>query len=95
MLVLISYDIKFDVDGQTRLRKVAKECLNYGQRVQNSVFECEMDMAEARLLENRLKKIINLECDSVRFYFLGSYDRIKFRHIGVRKGIDINNVVIV
>lgn len=95
MLILISYDIKFDSNGQTRLRKIAKECMNYGQRVQNSVFECEMDMTEARLLENRLKKIINLECDSVRFYFLGSYDKIKFRHIGIRKGIDINDTVIV
>lgn len=95
MLILISYDIKFDAGGQARLRKIAKECTNYGQRVQNSVFECEMDMAEARLLENRLKKIIDLERDSVRFYFLGSYDRIKFRHIGVRRGIDINDAVIV
>lgn len=95
MLVLISYDIKFDVDGQARLRKVAKECLNYGQRVQNSVFECEMNMAEARLLENRLKKIINPDRDSIRFYFLGSYDKIKFRHIGIRRGVDITDTVIV
>lgn len=96
MLVLITYDIKMDgASGAARLRKVARECVNYGQRVQNSVFECELDWSEARALEARLSEIIDPEFDSVRFYFLGSYDKIKFKHVGKRRGIDINDAIIV
>ena len=72
MLVLITYDVNTQTAaGRTRLRKVAKECTNYGQRVQNSVFECQMDAAKCRQVKDILEKIIDKETDSLRFYYLG------------------------
>ena len=73
MLVLITYDVNTsDVEGRKRLRKVAKQCQNYGQRVQNSVFECLIDTAQLKLLRTSLIDIIDAEKDSLRFYFLGT-----------------------
>lgn len=72
MLVLITYDVNTsDAAGRGRLRRIAKECVNYGQRVQNSVFECLLDTAQCRKLQNELCKIIDPEKDSLRFYYLG------------------------
>ncbi len=68
MLVLITYDVNTeDAKGRTRLRKVAKECVNHGQRVQNSVFECILDAGQCKLLKAKLLEIIDLEKDSLRF----------------------------
>lgn len=73
MMVLITYDVDTTSSlGKKRLRKVAKECVNYGRRVQNSVFECLLSEAQFCLLRSKIKNIINEEEDSVRFYFLGN-----------------------
>jgi CRISPR-associated protein Cas2 len=72
MMVLVTYDVETTTSiGRTRLRKVAKSCVNYGQRVQNSVFECVLDPAQFSELKNRLLSIIDEEKDNLRFYFLG------------------------
>lgn len=72
MLMLITYDINTETkEGQKRLRKAAKVCTNYGQRVQNSVFECSITPAQYLLIKDNLKKIINPKTDSIRFYRLG------------------------
>ena len=69
MLVLITYDVSTqDKAGKTRLRKVAKECVNYGQRVQNSVFECILDASQTLILKDKLLSLIDEETDSLRFY---------------------------
>lgn len=71
MLVLITYDVSLDEKGARRLRQVAKVCTNYGQRVQNSVFECILDRAQYTIVKHQLNEIINQDCDSIRFYLLG------------------------
>lgn len=89
MLVLISYDVNTeDAAGRRRLRKIAKQCLNYGQRVQNSVFECSVDAAQLRGLEARLVAEMDQEKDSLRFYNLGNNYSEKVRHYGVKPGYD-------
>lgn len=96
MLVLITYDVNtVNKEGKTRLRKVAKQCLNYGQRVQNSVFECELDSAKYTEVQNILEKIIDKEKDSLRFYALGNNYKRKVIHIGVKPSCDINDPLIV
>lgn len=83
MLVLITYDVNTeDADGRRRLRKIAKECVNYGQRVQNSVFECLLDNAQCRSLQNTLCKLMDSEKDSLRFYYLGKKYENKIEHFG-------------
>ena len=73
MLVLITYDVNTeDTAGRKRLRQIAKQCVNYGQRVQNSVFECLLDPAQCKLLQAKLCAIMNSEKDSLRFYYLGN-----------------------
>ena len=73
MMVLVSYDVSTSTaEGRRRLRKVAKECVNYGQRVQNSVFEVDVDYGTFLKLKDRLMKIIDEEQDSLRFYYLGN-----------------------
>lgn len=72
MFILITYDINTtSKDGRKRLRNVAKTCLNYGQRVQNSVFECKVDEGQLRIIKHQLEEIIDKEKDSLRFYRLG------------------------
>jgi len=89
MLVLVSYDVAMnDERGPKRLRRVAKTCQNYGQRVQYSVFECIIDPAQWAVLREQLIKEINSEEDSLRFYFLGSNWRRRVEHIGAKKTID-------
>ncbi len=89
MLVLITYDVSTQTtEGRKRLRKVAKECVNYGQRVQNSVFECLLDASQMLKLRNKLLGLIDEEEDSIRFYYLGTkYDK-KIEHYGVKSGYD-------
>lgn len=85
MMVLITYDVEtVSASGKRRLRKVAKQCVNFGQRVQNSVFECVVDPAQLAELKHRLENIIDHEKDSVRYYNLGSKWISKVEHIGVK-----------
>ena len=85
MLVLITYDVNTsDVEGRKRLRKVAKQCQNYGQRVQNSVFECLIDTAQLKLLRTSLIDLIDAVKDSLRFYFLGTTSQTKIEHVGAK-----------
>ncbi len=95
MLVLITYDVNTQTaNGRKRLRKVAKECINYGQRVQNSVFECVMDSAKCRQVKDILEKIIDKEKDSIRFYYLGNNYKNKVDHIGIKESYDVEGPLI-
>lgn len=95
MLVLITYDVNTETAaGKARLRKVAKQCVNYGQRVQNSVFECNMDAAKCRQVKAILEGIIDKEVDSLRFYYLGDNYKRKVEHIGAEPGFDVTETLI-
>jgi len=95
MLVLITYDVNTETEGgKKRLRKVAKQCINYGQRVQNSVFECVMDAAKCRQVKEILLEIIDKERDSLRFYYLGNNYKGKVEHYGVKKSFDVEGELI-
>ncbi|MBN1767359.1 MAG: CRISPR-associated endonuclease Cas2 [Prolixibacteraceae bacterium] len=96
MMVLITYDVETITSaGRKRLRKVAKECKNYGQRVQNSVFECNIDPALFAALKYRLVNIIDKEKDSLRFYFLGNNWQKRVDHEGRETAFDIEGTLIV
>lgn len=96
MMVLISYDVSTtSSDGRTRLRKVAKECQNHAQRVQNSVFEADLDYSAFLRLKDRLLKLIDLEEDSLRFYYLGNNWEKKIEHVGAKKTYNPEGVIIV
>lgn len=85
MLVLITYDVNTeDAAGRKRLRQLARQCVNYGQRVQNSVFECLVDPAQCRSLQAKLCKIMDPEKDSLRFYYLGDRYEKKIEHFGAK-----------
>ncbi len=85
MLVLITYDVNTeDPAGRRRLRQIARQCVNYGQRVQNSVFECLLDPAQCRGLQSKLCKLMDPEKDSLRFYYLGSRYESKIEHFGAK-----------
>lgn len=85
MLVLITYDVSTqDSAGKKRLRKVAKECVNYGQRVQNSVFECILDASQTLILKDKLLSLIDKDKDSLRFYYLGNKYQTKVEHFGTK-----------
>ena len=95
MLVLITYDVNTEpAAGRTRLRKVAKQCVNYGRRVQNSVFERLLDQAQSLLLKEKLSEIIDNEVDSLRFYYLGNNYETKVEHIGIERGIRADQTLI-
>ena len=94
MLVLITYDVNTeDAAGRKRLRQIAKQCVNYGQRVQNSVFECLLDTAQCRLLQAKLCKIMDPGKDSLRFYYLGNRYENKIEHFGVKTSYDPEGVL--
>lgn len=96
MLVLITYDVNTETKaGKTRLRKVAKECVNYGHRVQNSVFECILDYGECRKVKHILEKLIDKDHDSLRFYYLGNKYENKVEHIGIKESFNVEDVMIV
>ena len=85
MLVLITYDVNTeDAAGRKRLRQIAKQCVNYGQRVQCSVFECMLDAAQLKLLEAKLCSIMDPERDSLRIYRLGDHYEKKVTHHGAK-----------
>lgn len=90
MLVLITYDVNTETEaGRKRLRRVAKQCVNYGQRVQNSVFECQVDAVKYREIKAILEELIDKEKDSLRFYNLGDKYKNKVEHIGAKPGYDV------
>ena len=95
MLVLITYDVNTETAaGRKRLRQVAKQCTNYGRRVQNSVFECILDNAQCVTLKAILADIIDESVDSLRFYYLGNKYQAKVEHMGVDRGIAVDDTLI-
>lgn len=95
LLVLITYDVNTETAaGRTRLRKVAKQCVNYGQRVQNSVFECVLDAAKCREVKHILEGIIDKDKDSLRFYYLGNNYKEKIEHVGAKESRDIEGILL-
>ena len=95
MFVLVTYDVETKTPaGQKRLRRIAEACLDYGVRVQNSVFECNVEPAEWERLKARLLDIYDAEADSVRFYFLGSNWQRRIEHYGVSDAPDVEGVLI-
>ena len=96
MMVLITYDVSTqNAAGKSRLRKVAKECVNYGQRVQNSVFECVLDASQLLQLKDRLVSLINEKEDSLRFYYLGNNYKTKVEHFGAKSTYEAEGVLMV
>jgi len=96
MMVLITYDVEtVTLAGERRLRRMAKECQNYGQRVQNSVFECVLTEAQFTLLRNKITSIIDEEKDSVRFYFLGKNWNNRVEFIGKKTSFDVTSELII
>ena len=86
MMVLITYDVNTeDAVGRKRLRQIARQCVNYGQRVQNYVFECMLDPAQCKLLQAKLLSIMDPDKDSLRFYYLGSRYEKKIEHFGCKQ----------
>ena len=95
MLILVCYDVNTETSaGKTRLRKIAKECVNYGSRVQNSVFECILDNTQYLILKNILAEIIDEKMDSLRFYYLGNSHKGKVEQIGRKQGIQVEEALI-
>lgn len=96
MYILVTYDVDTtDKDGQKRLRRVAKACLDHGQRVQNSVFECELTDAQFCLLKDCIKQIIDTETDSVRFYHLNKNENRRVEVLGVETAYNVANAIII
>ena len=95
MLVLITYDVNTETAaGKKRLRQVAKQCVNYGRRVQNSVFECILDNAQCVMLKSILSEIIDEDVDSLRIYYPGNKYKTKVEHIGVDRGTAVDQPLI-
>jgi CRISPR-associated protein Cas2 len=95
MLVLITYDVATTTGaGRRRLHRVAKACLDFGQRVQNSVFECQVDPSQWTRLRLRLLDIVELHEDSLRFYFLGKHGRERVEHHGTKASVDLEGPLI-
>lgn len=95
MLILVTYDVDTtSTEGRRRLRNVAKECQNYGQRVQNSVFECIVDFSQYTRLKLDLKQVIDEKQDSIRFYKLGNNYVMKVETLGVKLGYDMEGDLI-
>jgi CRISPR-associated protein Cas2 len=94
MMVLVSYDVSMNENGPKRLRRVARACKDFGQRVQFSVFECNIDPAQWTLLRQRLIDEIIPEMDSLRFYFLGSNWKNRVEHVGAKKVLDLEGPLI-
>jgi len=96
MFVLVSYDVTTkDADGKKRLRKIAKICQNYGQRVQNSVFECYLDYSQFLIVRAQLLTIMNTDEDSIRFYLLGNNPEKKVEHYGIKPSYSADDVFFV
>ena len=95
MLMLVAYDVSTQTaEGRRRLRRVARTCLDFGQRVQNSVFECEVDPAQWAALRARLIAEIDASLDSLRFYRLGAEGRRRVEHVGAKPAADLEGALI-
>ena len=95
-MVLITYDVNTESEaGKKRLVQVAKQCQNYGQRVQNSVFECILEPALLKQLQHRLAEIIDPKKDSIRYYYLGDQWQNRVEHVGAKKSINLEGPLIV
>ena len=95
MMVLITYDVNTDTNaGKKRLRLIAKQCVNNGQRVQNSVFECKVDPAQLAELKHRLATIIDKDKDSIRYYYLGNNWERNINHIGIKTSYNPDGPII-
>lgn len=95
MLVIISYDVSTSSpEGAKRLRHIARVCENFGQRVQNSVFECNIDNAQFLLLKQRLLDEADLKSDSLRFYFLGDKGKGRYEHHGAKPSLDLEGLLL-
>jgi CRISPR-associated protein Cas2 len=95
MLMLVTYDVNTEtIAGRRRLRRVARACLDYGQRVQQSVFECELDPAQWTVLRARLLGEIDIGLDSLRFYRLGAEGRRRVEHIGAKPTLDLEGPLV-
>lgn len=89
MMVLVTYDVSTQSKaGKSRLRRVARVCVDYGQRVQNSVFECLVDPIQFEELKNKLESIIDIEEDSLRYYLLGRNWKRRVEHVGAKESYD-------
>lgn len=96
MYILITYDVDTtSKDGAHRLRCVAKACMDYGQRVQNSVFECEVTEVQYCLLKERIKSLIDISLDSIRFYILSKNENRRVEVIGVEIAYKVNDTFII
>lgn len=96
MYILVTYDVDTTAkEGQKRLRRVAKACLDHGQRVQNSVFECELTDAQFCLLKERIKRIIDAKTDSVRFYHLNKNENRRVEVLGVETAYNVDSAIII
>lgn len=96
MMVLITYDVNTgSAQGRKRLRQIAKQCVNYGQRVQNSVFECVLDATQCKQLQQKLLALMDQETDSLRFYYLGNHYQTKIEHFGSRISYEPEGTLIV
>lgn len=96
MLVLVTYDISMDdLDGKRRLRRVARHCLDYGVRVQNSVFECQVDAAQLVKLKHLIISEMDEARDSVRFYLLGNRYHNKVEHYGISPALSVDEPLII
>lgn len=96
MVILITYDVDTtEREGQKRLRQVAKACTDYGQRVQNSVFECEVTDVQLVVLKDRLKSIINMGLDSIRIYHLNKNEKRRVEVIGIETSFNVNETIII
>lgn len=95
MLILVTYDVNTKTEkGEKRLRRVAKCCMKYGQRVQNSVFECALNEAQYKMMQTELEKIIDKNEDSLRFYNLGNKYQGKTLHFGIKCGYEAEGNII-
>ncbi len=96
ILILITYDVSTqDAAGRKRLRKVAKECVNYGQRVQNSVFECVLDSSQLLIVKDKLLSMIDPKTDSLWFYNLGNKYQRKVEHFGAKASYEAEGTLII
>ena len=96
MYILIAYDVDTTtMEGARRLRKVAQSCVDYGQRVQNSVFECEVTEAQYCILKERIRNLIDDSRDSVRFYFLNKNENRRIERVGIETAYNVKDVLVV
>lgn len=96
MMVLITYDVNTETaEGKRRLRLIAKQCVNFGQRVQNSVFECVLDATQCKMLQHTLVNIIDEKTDSLRFYYLGNHYQTKIEHFGSKETYEPEGILMV